>query len=131
MLWDPRCAAAVAAVSAPSGSWVRGPDRPSCSAVQLDDWKLVAAFNQDSSTDTLQGSGGGGLGATTSTASRGVGSGGGGGGGGSGVVAVFDMRAVPSISSSAGLGPRRCSWGQPLRTLQAPGRVNCIKVWTA
>ena len=124
MLWDPRCAAAVAAVSAPSGSWVRGPDRPYCSAVQLDDWKLVAAFNQDSSTDTLQSSSGGGLGATSATWSRGGGSGG--GGGGSGVVAVFDMRAVPSIA--AGTGPRRSSWGRPLRTLQAPGRVNCIKV---
>lgn len=43
VLWDPRCAKALGSAVAP---WQGSLASRSCAAVQLDDWKLVAAFNR-------------------------------------------------------------------------------------
>ena len=112
VLWDPRCAASIGVVSAPGGDWQpRGRSaRPTCATVQLDDWKLVAAFNQGNADGDSAG-----IGASVSQSSAAT-------------VALYDMRAVPAAAAAGASSSLAASWAQPLQVHQASGRVNSLKV---
>ena len=112
-----------------------------CSSVQLDDWKLVAAFNMSGGERADSGASASTSAATASSAPSGGQQLQGGSfsdnvGGGSGIVAVYDIRAVPSVAaarpSSAGGGSSvsmaSAPWLQPVQMLQAPARINSVKV---
>ncbi len=128
VVWDPRTPDPVAVVSPPAAAstagvssfqtaWLRD---PTCVAVQLDDWKLVAAFNdraaaqpernaQQQQQQLLPAC----AVAGPSEAPAGL---------YQALVAVFDMRAVPAASGATG-----APWSRPLLALPSADPINCLR----
>ncbi|GAX84708.1 hypothetical protein CEUSTIGMA_g12130.t1 [Chlamydomonas eustigma] len=121
VLWDPRCASPIGSIKAPkltgmlSSNQGNGPASGGCVSIQLDDWKLVAGFNQIGQSFPLS---------NVSPASPALPTG--------GIVAVYDIRAVGSMHAAAPAGRAGASsghpdWLQPLQVFRAPGKIHCVK----
>ena len=132
ILWDPRCSNPIGVIRSSSLKPYSSSSSSSshdqslqCVSLQLDDWKLLAAFNN---LEGLNSSGGGGGGGGEGTSGGGRGSRVGGGG----LIALYDIRATPALGRMALESPtlihkEREAWQKPLMQLEAPSRVYAMR----